>query len=239
MVLLAALLQADQPASPDPGPGRITLKWRTASEQDNLGFNLYRADTAEGPWRRINEELIPGQGTTSQVHQYEFVDQPVERFRYYYYYLENISTHGVAERYSGTILGIDDRTILGPTRAVGGFDLPLRLQVKERTLEPGRYQIVLQEVVKEVELVNDIGTPEAGRARYLRDNVTHVLLQRGGETVADELAISLPAPPGAGAVEGVLLRSDAAPPAGEPPQLYRLTVRDGNRILRTFFEPAS
>jgi hypothetical protein len=246
LLLPAILVEADETTN----PGRITLRWRTASEQDNLGFNLYRSDSQDGPWTRINQELIPGQGTTSQVHQYEYVDQPVERFRPYYYYLESISTQGVAERYSGTIIGIDDRTILGSARPGGDWDLPLALRSKDQTLSPGRYQIVLQQVEKEAALVNDIGDPEAGRARYVRENVTHILLQRDGATMADELAIAVAEGQrgqgvegstgrGIKGIEGVLLRPDQPPPAGEPRRLYRLTVRDGDRILRAFFEPAS
>ncbi|HEX9637201.1 MAG TPA: hypothetical protein VGB99_06690 [Acidobacteriota bacterium] len=242
--LAAALLQLAPAAASETGsaaerePGRITLRWRTASEQNNLGFNLYRSDTPDGPWTRINQDLISGHGTTSQVHQYEFIDQPVERFRSYYYYLESISTSGLAERYSGTIHGIDDRTILGPARPAGSIALPQRLRIHDAILEPGRYDISVQTVEKEAALVNDIGTPDAGRARYVRENTRHLLLQRGGETLADELAIELPAPEGAPPIAAVWLRADTPPPEAEPRRLYRLTVRDGDRILRIFMEPA-
>jgi hypothetical protein len=84
----------------------------------------------------------------------------------------------------------------------------------------------------------------------VRENVTHILLQRDGATMADELAIAVAEGQrdqgvegstgrGIKGIEGVLLRPDQPPPAGEPRRLYRLTVRDGDRILRAFFEPAS
>jgi hypothetical protein len=220
--------------------GRITLRWRTASEQDNLGFNVYRSDTTEGPWTKLNSDLIPGQGTTSKVHQYEFVDQPVERFRSYYYYLESISTAGIAERYSGTIHGMDDRTVTGSERRVGSVELPVAVRAGAQTLQPGSYELWVQEVVKEAELVNDLGAAEAGRARYIREGTTHLLIRRAAEVLADELMIPVAAAdPDGPPIELIMLRPDTAPPAGEPRQLLRLTVRDHGRVLRAFFEPAS
>jgi hypothetical protein len=40
-------------------PGAVDLEWTTASELKNLGFHLYRASSAEGPFERITSSLIP------------------------------------------------------------------------------------------------------------------------------------------------------------------------------------
>ena len=36
----------------------VNVKWQTATEFDNLGFHLYRADAPEGPYNRITDKLI-------------------------------------------------------------------------------------------------------------------------------------------------------------------------------------
>ena len=40
----------------------IILKWETESEANNAGFNIYRAESENGEYIKINSELIPGEG---------------------------------------------------------------------------------------------------------------------------------------------------------------------------------
>ena len=42
-----------------------SLTWQTGSELDNLGFHVYRALSADGPWTRISASLIPGLGSSA------------------------------------------------------------------------------------------------------------------------------------------------------------------------------
>ena len=52
------------------------IRWQTLSETDNLGWNVYRTSDGSPPalWRKVNTELIPGQGTSSQPHAYRILD---------------------------------------------------------------------------------------------------------------------------------------------------------------------
>lgn len=76
------------------------VKWRTASEVDNFGYDVYRGESPEGPFERINPEVIEGAGTTDEPTSYEFVDRDIDPRRGYYYYVESISMNGVRERFT-------------------------------------------------------------------------------------------------------------------------------------------
>jgi len=77
-----------------------TIKWSTASEVDNFGFDVFRGDSAEGPFERINEDTIEGAGTVDEPQSYRFVDDTIDPHRTYYYYVESISMDGVRERFT-------------------------------------------------------------------------------------------------------------------------------------------
>lgn len=79
----------------------INLVWRTASEIDNCGFNLYRAGSLDGPRFKLNAQLIP-----SQVHPgspqgaaYSYRDLTVRRYVEYYYWLEDVAYSGGTARH--------------------------------------------------------------------------------------------------------------------------------------------
>jgi len=72
----------------------VTLVWSTASELDNSGFNLYRADLEDGEYNKINDSLIPSQGSSTQGANYEFIDTAVQNRKTYYYKLEDIDLNG-------------------------------------------------------------------------------------------------------------------------------------------------
>ena len=75
----------------------IRLVWETASEIDNLGFNVYRAEVADGPWMQLNDALIPSQAPGSPTGAiYRFTDRNVQVGGVYYYLLEDVDTHGQA-----------------------------------------------------------------------------------------------------------------------------------------------
>ena len=77
-----------------------TIRWTTASEVENFGFDVYRSTSEDGPFERITAEPIAGAGTTDEPQSYVFVDDTIDPSQGYYYYLESISMQGVRERFS-------------------------------------------------------------------------------------------------------------------------------------------
>jgi hypothetical protein len=78
-----------------PSSSDIVLKWKTAVELDNLGFNLYRAESESGSLTQLNSSLIPAQMPGSPMGAvYEFVDGDVVPTVTYYYWLEALAVDG-------------------------------------------------------------------------------------------------------------------------------------------------
>jgi hypothetical protein len=67
----------------------IRVSWQTAYEFNNVGFNLYRSDSPDGPRSRINADLIDSLVLrTGEGAVYAFVDGAVQPGVTYYYWLQ-------------------------------------------------------------------------------------------------------------------------------------------------------
>ena len=82
----------------------VLLAWETATELNNLGFNVYRSDSRNGPRSKLNDRLIPAQNPGStEGSTYDFLDTTPAAGQRYYYWLEDIdrvgsvTLHGPAE----------------------------------------------------------------------------------------------------------------------------------------------
>jgi hypothetical protein len=75
----------------------LLVEWETATEIDNLGFNLYRSDSPGGERLRLNASLIPSQAPGSPVGAiYTFLDETVAPGIAAYYWLEDVDIYGTA-----------------------------------------------------------------------------------------------------------------------------------------------
>ncbi len=74
----------------------VVVSWETASETDNLGFNLYRADSADGERILLNAELIPTNVPPGSPigSVYEYRDTTAIAGQTYYYWLEDVDLAG-------------------------------------------------------------------------------------------------------------------------------------------------
>ena len=101
---------SDPPKSTEDGgsaeeakPIKNTLRWTTAGEIENFGFDVYRATDKEGPFKLRTVDPIPGAGTTDETNKYVWVDDKIDPTTTYYYYVESISLSGVREHFTPVI----------------------------------------------------------------------------------------------------------------------------------------
>jgi hypothetical protein len=94
----------------------VLATWETASELDNLGFNLYRGVDLAGPDRQLNTSLIPSQSPgSSGGYAYTWEDRAdLAPGTSYFYWVEDVDIHGTA-------------TMHGPVSV--DFSMPTAVQV--------------------------------------------------------------------------------------------------------------
>jgi len=77
----------------------VIVEWTTASEVDTAGFNLYRSESPDGPFARINDHLVPASPDPLLGGSYAFTDTDVVAGRTYYYQLEDVEIDGTTTRH--------------------------------------------------------------------------------------------------------------------------------------------
>ncbi len=77
--------------------GQVLLRWTTASEIENAGFNVFRSETKDGRFVKVNATLIQGAGTTSDRSEYTWIDTTAKPNVEYYYQIQDISFSGATQ----------------------------------------------------------------------------------------------------------------------------------------------
>jgi hypothetical protein len=86
-----------------PKAEKVILQWSTESETNNSGFNLYRSESENGHYIKINSTMIQAQGSSTQGAAYEFTDNNVSNRKTYYYKLEDIDLSGTSTMHGPVI----------------------------------------------------------------------------------------------------------------------------------------
>ena len=77
---------------------RIVLKWRTESEIQNLGFEIWRAEQEDGDYQMLSSyrsnAALQGRFNSSQATDYQFEDRQVIPGRVYWYRLTDVDVNG-------------------------------------------------------------------------------------------------------------------------------------------------
>lgn len=94
----------------------VLVRWETVSEIGNLGFNLWRGVSPDGPDTQLNASLIPSQGPGgTQGYSYQWIDQTnLLPGATYFYWLEDVEINGAVTRH-------------GPVSATFGAPTAVRL----------------------------------------------------------------------------------------------------------------
>jgi len=111
-------------SEPAPEKPKNTLRWTTASEVDNFGFDVYRGEKPDGPFRLLTERPIAGAGTSDTPNHYTFVDEAIDPQRDYYYYVESISMSGERKRFTPVIRAPAKRRAAKPESEASPEDAP-------------------------------------------------------------------------------------------------------------------
>jgi hypothetical protein len=94
----------------------VLIEWETAIEIDNVGFNLYRSTSPDGPYIKLNDALIPSQSPGSVWGAvYTWLDEGVEPGITYHYKLEDIEVGGARTFHGPVGASIQNPTALSFT----------------------------------------------------------------------------------------------------------------------------
>ncbi len=93
--------------------GKVALIWKTATEIDNAGFNIYRARKKDGNYKKVNDLLISANGNATTGADYSYTDTPPAKGKYFYK-LEDVDYNGV-----GTMHGHAKAKVKAQHRAKG------------------------------------------------------------------------------------------------------------------------
>jgi hypothetical protein len=100
----------------------VQLGWQTATETNNLGWNIFRKTDQDAAFVKINTALVPGQGTTARPHAYTYPDTAIPAgATSAEYYLEQVDLDG--SRHNSPLVALALAPIgvrnARPERAVG------------------------------------------------------------------------------------------------------------------------
>ena len=99
-LILAALLIFLSSAATPPA---IVVRWDTASELNTAGFNVLRSDNPDGPFTRLNPEIIPASPDPLVGGTYAYTDTNTTPGQTYYYRVEEVEFGGNASP-QGTVV---------------------------------------------------------------------------------------------------------------------------------------
>jgi hypothetical protein len=73
----------------------VRVEWSTETEMNTAGFNLYRGESADGPFDvKVNEQLIAPAADPLTGGKYQYVDKTARPGVTYYYRLEEVERNG-------------------------------------------------------------------------------------------------------------------------------------------------
>jgi len=97
-VLVVALLVAAVVLGGCAAPVRVT--WKTETEMNTAGFNLYRGLSPDGPFDiKVNDALIPPAADPLTGGEYSYIDRTAQAGVTYYYELQEVEQSGAINKF--------------------------------------------------------------------------------------------------------------------------------------------
>ena len=86
------------------------LRWRTESEVNLLGWEIYRSRKQDGEYEKINDEIIKATGDAGTPQRYKYIDS-TQNVDASYYYIESINLNGEREQSEITVVTMNPTTV--------------------------------------------------------------------------------------------------------------------------------
>ena len=119
----------------------VEIRWSTSIEIAHAGFHVYRSRSLDGPWARLDDELVQGRG------EYVWADATVEGDHTYYYRIGAVDVSG-AETLYGPVTVTTPVWNRWATRFDGAQPNPFRRSTALRfsLAAPGRVDLTIHDV---------------------------------------------------------------------------------------------
>lgn len=123
----------------------VQLLWQTASEVENLGFNVYRARQEAKDFSLIasftTNEQLKGLGNSSTGKSYSFTDTTnLKPDSTYFYLLENVSLTGKTKRHGPLAVTIPEMLVPHTVSLLQNFPNPFNQETKIRFFVPEDFE---------------------------------------------------------------------------------------------------
>ena len=150
----------------------VVVSWRTESEINNSGSNVYRSESRDSKFVKINPEMLKGAGISAEPHEYKFVDEAVEPGYTYYYYLKSIDFSGDEQQTHVIKVTIDLKgaikvdSMLGPQKSMllQNYPNPFNPEtwIPFQLAEPADVTIRIYNINGRLIRILDVGYKDAG-----------------------------------------------------------------------------
>jgi hypothetical protein len=147
--------------------GAVTIAWQTEWEENNFGFDVYRADKNNGAYTQINEALIPAEAFSRSGARYTFIDRTACAGHTYYYKIMDLSRDGV-QALHGPVL-ISSTSAVMDYQLAPNYPNPFNTSTTIEFFMPKEQEVSIHLYNVKGELVHtvNLGTQARGPHRYL------------------------------------------------------------------------
>lgn len=113
---------------------KILIEWKTESELDVIGYNIFKSEKPDDDYEQVNTNLIPVAPDPFAENDYSYLDLDVIAGHTYYYKLQSLSADGTQTLHGPIISKAKDFTILSVGLSIIPFIIGGVLLIIDRPL---------------------------------------------------------------------------------------------------------